>query len=156
MTRKFYSSHCHAMLTGRYLHRKTHWEMRRSLTTSLELEEDTSLPLTGVSFFGMVVILCGIHSFWRRRKASLCHCRVKIYSPKSTHKSTDVKSYFANRSTNSVLETIGDGFSWIQDFILSASSFGGYGAKLSQLLLILSGDVELNPGPLNRDEDIGE
>ena len=155
MTRKFYSSHCHAMLTGRYLHRKTHWEMRCSFTTSLELEEDTSLPLTGLAFFGMVVILCVIHFFWRRRKASLYH-RVKFYSPKSIRKSTDVKSYFANRSTNSVLETIGDGFRCIQDFILSASSYDGYGAKLSQLLLVLSGDVELNPGPRNGDEDIGE
>ena len=55
-----------------------------------------------------------------------------------------------------MLETIHDGFSWIQDFILSASCYDGYGAKLTQLLLVLSGDVELNPGPFNRDEDIGE
>ena len=143
------------MLTGCYLHKKTHWEMRRSLTTSLELEKDTSLPLTGVAFFGMVIILCAIHSFWKRKKPSLYH-RVKFYSPKFTRKNTDVKSYVANRSTNSVLETIGDDFSWIQDFILSASSYNGYGGKLSQLLLVLSGDVELNPGPLNEDEVIGE
>ena len=155
MARKFYSSHSHAMLMGRYLHKKTHWEMRRSLTTSLELEEDTSLPLTGVAFFGMVIILCAIHSFWRRKKPSLCRHRVKLYSPKSTHKNTDVKSYVANRSINNVLETIGDGFSF-QDSIFSASSYNGYEGKLSQLLLILSGDVELNPGPLNREEDIGE
>ena len=88
MTRQFYSSHSHAILTGCYLHEKIHWEMR---------------------------------------------C-----------------------STHSVLETIHDGFSWIQDFILSASCYDGYGAKLTQLLLVLSGDVELNPGPFNRDEDIGE
>ena len=155
MTRKFYSSHSHAMLTGRYLHKKTQWEMRRSLTTSLELEEDTSLPLTGVAFFGMVVILCAIHSFWRRKKPSLYH-RVKFYSPKSTRKNTGIKSYVANHSTNCVLKTVGDGFSWIQDSIFSAFSYDGYGAKLSQLLVVLSGDEELNPGPLNRDEDIGE
>ena len=59
-------------------------------------------------------------------------------------------------STNSVLETIGDGFNWTQDSIFSASSYNGYGTKLSQLLLVLSGDVELNPGPLNEDEVIGE
>ena len=102
---------------------------------------------------GIVVIFCAIHSFWRRKKPSISH-RVKFYSPKSTHKNTDVKSYVANHSTNNVLETICDGFSWIQDFILSASSYNGYGGKLSQLLLVLSGDIELNPGPLN--EDIGE
>ena len=154
MTRKFYSSHSHAMLSGRYLHKKTHWEMRRSLTTSLELEEDTSLPLTGLGFFGMVVILCAIHSFWRKKKPSYDH-RVNFYSLKSTRKYTDVKSYVANHSTNNVLETIGDGFSF-QDSIFSASSYNGYGGKLYQLLLVLSGDVELNPGPLNRDEDIGK
>ena len=105
MTRKFYSSHFHALLTGCYLHRKTQREMRRSLIIS---------------------------------------------------KKIDVKSFVANHSTHSVLETIGDGFSWIQDFIHSASCYNGYGAKLSQLLLILSGDVELNPGPFNGDEDISE
>ena len=47
------------------------------------------------------------------------------------------------------------GFKTIQ-YILSASCYDGYGAKLTQLLLVLSGDVELNPGPFNRDEDIGE
>ena len=52
--------------------------------------------------------------------------------------------------------TIGDSFSWIQDFVLSVSCFNGYGTKLSQLLLELSGDVELNPVPLNGDEDISE
>ena len=128
--------------------------MRRSLTTSLELEEDTSLPLTGLGFFGMVVILCAIHSFWRKKKPSYDH-RVNFYSLKSTRKYTDVKSYVANHSTNNVLETIGDGFSF-QDSIFSASSYNGYGGKLYQLLLVLSGDVELNPGPLNRDEDIGK
>ena len=61
----------------------------------------------------------------------------------------------ANHSSHSVLETIGDSFSWIHDFILSASCYNGY-AKLSQLLLVLSGDVELNPGPFNEDEDISE
>ena len=154
MARKFYSSYSHAMLMGRYLHKKTHWEMRRSLTTSLELEEDTSIPLTGVAFFGMVVILCAIHSFWKRKKPSLWH-RVKFYNPKSTRKNTDIKSFVVNRSTHSVLKTISDGFSWIQDSIFSASSYNGYGGKLSQFLLVLSGGVELNPGPLNRDEDIG-
>ena len=88
-------------------------------------------------------------------KPSLCH-RVKFYSPKSTHKSFDIKSYVVNHSTHSVMETIGGGFNWIQDFILSASSYNGYRTKLSQLLLVLSGDVELNPGPLNEDEVIGE
>ena len=142
------------MLSDHYLRKKTHWEMRHSFTTSLELEEDTSLPLTGLAFFEMVVILCAIHSFWRKKKLSLYH-RVKFYSPKSTRKYTDVKSYVVKHSTNSVLETIGDDFSF-QDSIFSASSYNGYGGKLSHLLLILSGDVELNPGPLNRDEDIGE
>ena len=147
MTRKFYSSHSHAMLTGHYLHKRTHWEMRRSLTTSLELEKDTSLPLTGLAFFGIVLIFCAIHSFWRRKKPSLSH-RIRFYHPKSNIKSTDVKTCVANRSTHSIL---GECFSWIQDIILSASCHNGYEAKLSQLLLILSGDVELNPGPRNGD-----
>ena len=79
-----------------------------------------------------------------------------MFYPKSTSKSIDVKSFVANHSTHSVLETIGDSFSWIHDFILSASCYKGYGRKLSQLLLVLSGDVELNPGPFNEDEDISE
>ena len=155
MTRKSRSSISRVTLISCYPYKHTHREIRCSLTTSLELEEDTSLPLTGLAFFGMVVILCAIHSFWKRKKPSLCH-RAKFYSSKSTHKSTDVKSYVANRSINRVLETIGDCFSWIRYPISSASSYNGYGGKLSQLLLVLSGDVELNPGPLNRDEDIGE
>ena len=64
MTRKSHSSLTHAALIGRYLHKQTHWEMRHPLTTSLEAEGATSLPLDKLAFLGIVIILCA--PLWRR------------------------------------------------------------------------------------------
>ena len=131
----------HGRLVGRYLWKQVQWEMRRPLTTSLQMERTMSLPQSGLAVFGFVLLLYAIHSFWgrgRRRERGpyltqpLCHPRVKpccdFEVPKPIKESVD--------------NTTQRGVYWI------FTSFKAYISIWSTFLqLLLSGDVELNPGP---------
>ena len=145
----------HVTLAGCHGRKEINRRKRCFLTTNLELEGGASFSLTGLTFFGMIVILCVIHLFWRRKKpsySSLCY-RTKSYSPKSTSKNIGVKFYLARHLTRNVLafkKMTDDVISWprvLSNSIIGTRHFDGYRANLSQLQLLLSGDVELNPGP---------
>ena len=166
MTRKFrksLSSLFHATLVGSYLRKQIHWEMRHTLPTRLEFKRTTSLPTIGLSILGVVIILCAIYSFWRKkklfrvsqnhsceRKIPLCAihswgrkkpsystlCRRGFYSLTSPS-NLDVNSHMAGHLTQST---------WISIKKISEPHCR-LETNLSQLLLLLSGDVESNPGP---------
>ena len=148
MTRKSHSSLAHAALIGRYLYKQTQWEMRRPLTTSMEAEGATSLPLDELAFLGIVIILCAI---WRRKKSSRpTHChRVKLYNQTSASKNS--KPYMARQKVLMFKKISEDIISCIQSmsgYIFKAECFNGSRqANISWFRLLLSGDVELNPGP---------
>ena len=146
----------HGRLVGRYLWKQVQWEMRRPLTTSLQMERTMSLPQSGLAIFGFVLLLCAIHSFWgrgrrrRRERGShltppLCRPRVKAY-----HKPSQVYSDLPDLVKSSAemprLRNVPtDSTNWIFNLfnILKAH----FSCRLSFLLLLLAGDVELNPGP---------
>ena len=138
----------HGRLVGRYLWKQVQWEMRRPLTTSLQMEKTMSLPQSGLAVFGFVLLLCVIHSFWgrgRRRKRDrgshltqlLCHSGVKeCRDCEAPRKSTD---------TGTPIDTpilLDHSVYWIFTSFKSHVSIW-----LTFLQLLLSGDVELNPGP---------
>ena len=145
MTRKSRSSLSHAAFIGRYLHKQTHWEMRRPLTTSLDSEGTTSLPLDELAFWGVVIILCAI---WRRKKSSCpTHCRrVKLYNQTSAS-----KPYMARQKVllfKKISEDIIRVIQSMSGYIFKAECFNGSRqVNISWFHLLLSGDVELNPGP---------
>ena len=141
----------HGRLVGRYLWKQVQWEMRRPLTTSLQVERTMSLPQSGLAVFGFV-LLCAIHSFWgrgrrRRERGShltppLCHPRVKAY-----HKPSQVHSDLPDlvKSLAAIPRLRNVPTDWIFNlFNVLKTHFSSW---LSFLLLLLAGDVELNPGP---------
>ena len=156
------ASHSHAIHAGSYIQKQM---MRRSLVTSFELEETISLSQSGLAMLAMAIILCAVYSwrkknaknviqndFWERRiplcaihswgrgkpsYSTLCR-RVKLYSLTSSS-NLHVKPHVAGHLTQST---------WISTKNISEQSyFSEHGTNISQLLLLLSGDVESNPGP---------
>ena len=145
MIRKSRSSLAHAIFIGHYLHKQTHWEMRRPLTTSLELEGATVLHLADPTFWGMVIILCII---WRRKKSShpTHYHRVKLHNQTSTSK--NLKPYIARHKVLMFRKLSENIISMSGYSIFKAECINGYRqVNISWLHLLLSGDVELNPGP---------
>ena len=141
----------HGRLVGRYLWKQVQWEMRRPLTTSLQMERTMSLPQSGLAIFGFVLFLCAIHSFWgrgrRKRRGShltppLCRPRVKAHhKPSQVH--GDLPDLVKSSAEMPRLRNVpSDSINWI--FNLFKAHFSCW---LSFLLLLLAGDVELNPGP---------
>ena len=161
----------HAIHAGSYLRKQM---MRRSLATSFELEETISLSQAGLAMLAVAIILCAVYSwrkknaknviqndFWKRRippcaihswgrkkpsYSTLCR-RVKLYSltsPSNLH----VKFHVAGHLTQST---------WISTKNISEPHyFSEHGTNLSQLLLLLSGDMESNFAPQttnNNDKD---
>ena len=148
MTRRSHSSLTHAALIGRYLHKQTHWEMRRILTTSLEAEGATSLHLDELAFLGVVIILCAI---WRRKKLSrpTHYRRVRLYNQTSASKNSE--PYMTRHKVlmfKKISENIISCIQSMSGYIYKAECFNGYRqVNISWFHLLLSGDVELNPGP---------
>ena len=165
-------SHSHAIHAGSYLRKQM---MRRSLATSFELEETISLSQAGLAMLAVAIILCAIYSwrkknaknviqndFWKRRippcaihswgrkkpsYSTLCR-RVKLYSltsPSNLH----VKSHVAGHLTLLSPSAAPPSSSHLQVYLVGlVSSLNlSFIKKVLPSLLLLSGDVELNPGP---------
>ena len=147
----------HARLVGRYLWKQVQWEMRRPLTTSLQMERTMSLPQSGLAVFGFVLLICAIHSFWgrrRRKEERVSHLKQPLYCLR-------VKALHTNRSYSSdslVFMKFSAQVSRLKAvftecmnctfklYIIVKMQFSSF---LSFLLLLLAGDIELNPGPLS-------
>ena len=150
----------HGKLVGRYLWKQVQWEMRRPLTTSLQMERTMSLPQSGLAVFGFVLLIYAIHSFWGRRRR-----RKRESGPSSTIFHPMVPAKPSNNSKISLsyqkcagmvtcpfldqilkLKTTSiETTNWI--FNLFNIFKAHFSCWLSFLLLLLAGDVELNPGP---------
>ena len=136
-------------LVSRYLWKQVQWEMRRPLTTSLQMERTMSLPQSGLTVFGFVLLLYAIHSFWgrgrRRRRERGQHLtppqRVKAYH--KLYSKPHSSSLDMTKSSAEISRLKNDCTNWLFNDVLKAHLSGW----LSFLLLLLAGDVELNPGP---------
>ena len=144
----------HARLVGRYLWKQVQWEMRRPLTTSLQMERTMSLPQSGLAVFGFVLLICAIHSFWgrrRRKEERVSHLKQPLYRlrVKALH---TYRSYSSDSLVFLKLSAQVSRLKAVSTECMNCT-FKLYSIVkmhfLSFLLLLLAGDIELNPGPLS-------
>ena len=147
----------HARLVSRYLWKQVQWEMRRPLTTSLQMERTMSIPQSGLAVFGFVLLICAIHSFWGRRRKEgrgshlsplLYRLRMKaLHTYHHRSHSSDSLVFVKVSAQVSRLKTVST--EWTFKLYRPSIVKMQFSSFLSFLLLLLAGDVESNPGPLS-------